>query len=198
MKKLILCIATIIISSQLSAQIDGFSLGPKVGATFSKYTLDIDDIKEEAKSTFHWGVFARIGQGVYVQPEILFMDRSGVLVNQNRPASEQVIKLKTIDIPVLLGVRLINLDVANVRIFGGPVASLALDRKLTTSNWDEAITENDMRKANWGIQFGAGADVLMFTVDLRYEIGMGDYSKIDLYDLKNRLFTVSLGWKILQ
>lgn len=198
MKKLILCIALWVISSTLFAQIPGLSLGPKIGATFSKYSLDLEDIEQESKNSLHWGAFVRIGNKVYVQPELLFMNRSGVLINPLLSSSEQTIKLRTIDIPVLLGVKVIDLKLTNVRIFGGPVATLAINREIETSNWDEAIIEDDIRRANWGLQFGAGADVLMFTVDLRYEIGMGNYHKSDLYELKNSLITVSLGWKILQ
>ncbi len=198
MKTLILLLAILLSSSSLFAQIPGFSLGPKVGATFSKYSLDLDNIEEETRNSFHWGAFARFGDKVYIQPELLFMNRSGILINPLLGSSEQTIRLRTIDIPVLLGVKLIDLRLTNVRIFGGPVATLAVNREIETSNWEEAIVEDDIRRANWGLQFGAGADVLMFTVDLRYELGMGNYHKSDIYELKNSLFTVSLGWKILQ
>lgn len=179
------------------AQTPGFTLGPKVGATFSKYSSDIGSYKEEAVRSFHWGAFARLGNKVYLQPELLFMNRSGVLIDPSVSAKEQTIKLRTIDIPLLLGVKVADLKMANVRVFAGPVASLTMNREVEAENWADAITDDDIRRANWAIQFGAGADLLMFTVDLRYELGMADYSKIDTYSLKNNIVTVSLGWKIL-
>lgn len=183
--------------SPVFAQTPGFSIGPKIGATLSSFHSDADMIKDEIKNTFHWGAFARLGQSVYIQPEILFMDKSGLLVNTSEPASEQVIKLRTIDIPLLVGVRLANFKLANVRAFAGPVASMAINREVETKNWDDGITKDDIRQANWALQFGAGVDLLTFTIDVRYERGMGDYSKITTETLKNNLVTVSLGWKIL-
>lgn len=186
------------ISGAIFAQVPGFSFGPKIGATFSKYHTDIDIIKEEAKSSLHWGAFVRIGSRVYMQPEILFMDRSGILFKQDELSTgEQTIKLRTIDVPLLFGVRLADLKAANIRIFAGPVASMAVNREVETSNWEDGMTEDDIRKANWGIQFGGGVDLLMFTIDLRYETGMGDYSNLDNFSLKNNLITLSVGWKIM-
>lgn len=125
------------------------------------------------------------------------MKKSGVLINPDLAASEQTINLRTIDVPLLLGVKVADLKLTNIRVFAGPVASLTVNREIKVKNWDDAITKDDIRGANWAIQFGAGVDLLMFTADLRYELGMGDYSKIDTYSLKNNLVTLSLGWKIL-
>lgn len=79
----------------------------------------------------------------------------------------------------------------------GPVASLALNKDINSENWDNSITGDDIRSANWGIQAGAGVDLLLFTLDLRYEFGISDYSKDEGLTLKNNMFTVSLGLKIL-
>lgn len=197
MKNLILVFILLFSITFAQAQTPGFTLGPKVGATFSKYHSDLESIKEEAISSIHWGAFVRLGTKVYIQPELLFMNKSGVLVDPALSASEQTIKLRTIDIPVLLGVRVADLKLMNVRVFAGPVASLTMNREVEVSNWQDAITEDDLRGANWAVQVGAGADLLIFTIDLRYELGMGDYSKLDTYSLKNNLVTLSVGWKIL-
>lgn len=196
MKKILFAVTFLIIAGTINAQTPGFTLGPKLGATLSMYETDNETIREEAINTFHWGAFARIGSKVYIQPELLFMKKSGLLVNPALSGSEQTIRLRTIDVPVLFGVKVANLKVVNIRIFAGPVASMTMNKELITKNWDDAITEDDLRSANWGVQFGAGADVLMFTLDLRYELGMSDYSKLDAYPLKNNLVTLSLGWKL--
>ncbi|HLO89528.1 MAG: porin family protein [Chloroflexota bacterium] len=197
MKKLILVITLIIAVAYVNAQTPGFTIGPKIGATISKYNSDLESSKEEAINSIHWGAFARLGSKVYIQPELLFMKKSGVLINPDLAASEQTINLRTIDVPLLLGVKVADLKLTNIRVFAGPVASLTVNREIKVKNWDDAITKDDIRGANWAIQFGAGVDLLMFTADLRYELGMGDYSKIDTYSLKNNLVTLSLGWKIL-
>lgn len=196
MKKLIF-IATLLITAFTGyAQNPGFTFGPKIGATFSRFHSDINDIKEEAKSTMHWGAFARLGSRVYIQPELLFMNKTGIiksLIDNNR----STISLRTIDVPLLFGVKVTSLPVTNVRIFAGPVATLVVNRDVKSDQLQTVITEDNIRRSNWGLQFGAGADLLMFTIDLRYELGMGEYSKINDYSLKNNLITVSVGWKIL-
>jgi hypothetical protein len=47
---------------------------------------------------------------------------------------------------------------------------------------------------------GAGVDILMFTLDVRYQVGLNDViTKVKTFDYnsKNNMFAVSLGWKIL-
>jgi len=197
MKKLILLTATFVICSLAYAQIPGFNIGPKVGATFSKFTTDQDQITEELKSTFHFGAFARIGKKVYLQPELVVMNRSGLLKTDLIDGSSNSIKITSIDLPVLLGVKVIDLKATNIRVMAGPVASLTLNKEISIENWENTINRDDFRNANWGIQFGAGADLLFLTLDLRYEIGMNDVSKLDGFDLKNNMFIISLGWKII-
>jgi hypothetical protein len=197
MKKFIFIAALLIAGSAAFAQIPGFSVGPKIGASFSKFSTDQDQIKEEMKSTFYFGAFARLGKKVYLQPELLIMSRNGLLKDKNIPESSNSLKIRTIDIPLMLGVKVIDLKAANVRVMAGPVASLVINKSIASENWDEAITKNDIRNANWGLQFGAGADLLFLTLDIRYEIGMNDYSKLQDFNLKNNMFTVGLGWKIL-
>lgn len=198
MKKVILfAVMAITIIPAAFAQKAGLSLGPKIGATFSSFNTDIETINEESKSSFHWGAFVRFGNRVYVQPELLFMNRSGVLVDVNDPAKEQTISLRTIDVPLLLGVKVADLKLMNVRIFAGPVASIIVNKKIEAVNWNEAFTKDDIRSANWAVQFGGGIDLLVFTIDLRYELGMSDFSKIESLALKNNLITLSVGFKII-
>jgi len=197
MKKLILLFATLIIGSIAFAQIPGFSVGPKIGASFSKYTTDKDQIKEETKNTFYFGAFARLGKKVYLQPELLFMKRNGKLTDESASENQIALKINTIDLPLMLGIKVLDLKAANVRIMAGPVASFVINKTITSENWDETITKDDFNNMNWGLQFGAGVDVLFLTLDVRYEIGLNDVSKLENFSLKNNMFTVGLGWKIL-
>jgi hypothetical protein len=200
MKKIILLAATLMIASVSFGQISGFTIGPKVGANFSKFTTDQSQIEEQIKNSFYFGAFARFGQKFYLQPELLVMKRNGELKNNEIPGSSGTIEVGSIDVPLLVGLRLLNLKVANVRVMAGPVASFAVNKSVALNeSWDDDIdfTEDDIKNANWGLQFGAGVDVLFLTLDLRYEIGLSDFSEVQNFDLKNNMFTVGLGWKIL-
>jgi len=198
MKKLILLSTALVFGIMAHAQlIPGFSIGPKAGASFSKFTTDENQITEEMKSTFHFGAFARFGKKVYFQPELLLMSRNGILKHDDFPGSTTTLKVKSIDLPLLLGVKVLDLKLLNVRAMAGPVASMVINKTITTENWENAIQKDDIRNALWGLQFGAGVDLLVFTVDLRYELGLNNISELENFDLKNNMFTVSLGWKIL-
>lgn len=198
MKKFLFVASAILLCSLSYAQmIPGFSIGPKIGASFSKFTTDENQITEEMKSTFHFGAFARFGKKVYFQPELLVMSRSGILKHDDFPGSSSKLKVNTLDIPLLLGVKFADLKVLNVRAMAGPVASLAINKTIDAENWENAIGEDDLKNVLWGLQFGAGVDLLVFTIDLRYELGLNNLSELENFDLKNNMFTIGLGWKIL-
>jgi len=197
MKKLILLSVALIFGSLAYSQIPGFSIGPKIGTTFSKFTTDEDQIKEEMKNSFFFGAFVRLGNKIYLQPELLVMSRNGLLKDENAPESEVTLKIHTIDVPLLAGIKVLDLKAVNVRVMAGPVASFVIDKNINSENWNETITQDDFKNMNWGLQFGAGVDVLFLTLDLRYEIGLNDVSELENFDLKNNMFTVGLGWKIL-
>lgn len=199
-KALFIALFSLFIISAYS-QVPSFTLGPKVGFTVSKYNADFADLKSEALNTLHWGAFVRLGNKLYIQPELLYMNRSGVLIDPSQPASEQIIRMKSMDVPLLIGAKIINLELINVRLFAGPVASFAINRDVEFKNWDKTLPHtfdnDDLKGANWAVQFGGGVDLLMFTVDLRYEMGMSDVSKLSLGELSSNVFTASIGWKIL-
>ena len=197
MKKLILLSVALITGSIAWSQVPGFSIGPKIGTTFSKYTTDQDQIKEEMKNSVFFGAFVRLGNKIYLQPELLVMSRNGLLKDENAQESQATLKIHTIDVPLLAGIKLLDLKAVNVRAMAGPVASFVIDKNITSENWDETITNDDFKNMNWGLQFGAGVDVLFLTLDVRYEIGLNDVSKLNNFNLKNNMFTVGLGWKIL-
>jgi hypothetical protein len=65
----------------------------------------------------------------------------------------------------------------------------------------EPIQDDWLKDTQWGFQLGAGVDVLMFTFDIRYEIGLNNMytppAGSESYDIKSNLFRFSLGWMIL-
>lgn len=55
MRKLILIIAALTAGNLAFSQlIPGFSIGPKVGASFSSLSTDIDELETEMKNTIHF------------------------------------------------------------------------------------------------------------------------------------------------
>ncbi len=106
----------------------------------------------------------------------------------------------------MLGYKLIDMEVFNLRAMAGPVASFTLkqDENLTVDGVEQSVAqvfgENgkdfDMKKAIWGIQAGVGVDVMMFRLDVKYEWGLNNLSNVSDIDIKSHSWLISLGWKI--
>lgn len=203
MKKLLVTFILAVATSGLMAQL---SVGPKIGYTASSLSTESEDIKKDFNNTLHFGAFARLGGKTYLQPELLFMTRGANFGYGIQEGAEQEVKLNTIDIPVLIGFKLIDLKVADVRAMGGPVASFVINNEVNATNLGsqiDRIDDDDISDSNWGIQAGVGADFLSLSLDIRYHFGLSNTFEEDFLeqfntdDVKSNAFLVTLGWKIL-
>lgn len=207
MKRILFAFTFVLMASALSAQI---SLGPKIGYTTSKLSVDKSDIKSDLKSSFIYGAFVRLGDKWYVQPEINFYTAGGVFETSSttspNPVNEEV-ELKTIQIPLYIGFTLADLKLAKIRAQAGPTANIISDKKINPLKGSTytSIKETDINDIQWGFQFGAGVDVLMFTLDVQYYLGLNnvisdvklDNGETVKFDSKSQGFMVTLGWKII-
>ncbi len=176
-----------------------FDLGVKASYNTTKFTLSANDAYKQFKngSGSSYGAFLRVGGShIYLQPELLYSSKTATytLTNTNNVVvTTTEVKLKTVQIPVLVGVKLLDLKIASLRAFTGPAASFVTNKqdKLATQIKDN-FTSNSMA---WDWQVGAGVDVLMFTLDMRYELGLTELKNVTPDTFKGRTFTVSLGFK---
>lgn len=201
MKKLILTLITFFIISIGFSQIKGFTFGPKIGVNFSKISTNYDSLKNNMKPGFEIGAFVRIGNKLYVQPEVLFKTKGGKFEVEGVNDVDYKVKLQTVDVPIMVGVHLIDLKVMNIRLMLGPVASFVLNKDIDTGSSTKIMNESDFKDMNWGFQAGIGVDALILTLDVRYELGLNNIydNKIGnkTVDFKNNLWSVTLGFKIL-
>lgn len=200
MKKINFLFAFLMLCSVSYAQ-SPVTFGPKVGYTTSKLRTELKGFEEDFKAGFQAGAFIRINvsKKFYLQPEIYYAIKGG---NLDSNSLTQKFKLETLDVPLIVGYKLIGKEAFNFRLFAGPVASFIMDKnikfKLDGKELSGDKVNNTIKDAIWGVQMGAGFDILIFTFDVRYEIGLNDISS-DNYEakLKSNTFHVSLGWKIL-
>lgn len=163
-------------------------LGVKGGGNFTK-TSTSSDITGKYDFGYQAGAMARVDIGsLYVQAEALYNKRK---TSYETNTGSQKLKWNAIDIPVLVGYKVINNQDYNVRVFAGGVYSYAFN-----SNISDALTDSFKKfdKSNIGITGGIGVDYKNFTVDLRYETGLSNLSK----DFKSKPhgFSVSVGYFI--
>lgn len=170
-----------------------FDLGIKTGYNTSKISTDMSTIKADAKGGYNFGAFGRFGgEKFYLQPEFLY-----VVKNESFSigSAYDAIKMKSIQVPVLLGLKLIDLKLASIRAFTGPAISFQ-----TGYDSDKSFKYN-FNNSTWDYQLGAGVDVLMFTFDIRYEWGLSktfDTSEFGSnFTPKGNTFSVNLGFKFM-
>lgn len=188
-----------------------FKFGIKAGYNASKLSTNLDSIKTSINSGLHVGLFARIGKKLHLQPEIYYTLSGLVFENESALSSgnwKQKVTMHSLDIPVLVGFKIVGTDKFNWRINAGPVASFVLGSKLKDLNANEQIVklkEPDLSAVNWSVQVGTGIDIWMVTLDVRYQIGLNKVIKefVDantaVYPVNSskNIFVVSAGFKLL-
>lgn len=201
MKKLILLAAILFFAADYSYS--QFALGIKVGYNASKLSTNLDSIKSDFNSGFHVGVFSRFGKRFYVAPEIQYTMSGAVFSSEGNLALsnwKQKVKIGSLDIPVLLGLKIIHSDVITWRIELGPQASFVVNKKVSEeTSVVGPIKEADIKNVNWYLLGGTGIDILFLKLDVRYQYGLNDLIQdvgTQSFDSKNQMWVVSLGWKI--
>jgi len=216
MKRTILTLAALLITwlfanAQFNFGIKGgynSSLNLENISTVESGTYDLNNVKGELANGFHIGVFARIGGKIYVQPEVLYGLQKkqfsfGIQNALNPPTEvENYVTFSTVDIPLLIGYKIVDAKVFNLRAFAGPKfrmnAGSSFEFKTVTSGatFDKDQIYGELKNSAVGLELGAGVDVLMFTLDARLSVinDMYTASWQEKPDLTSN-FVVSLGWK---
>jgi hypothetical protein len=183
-----------------------------MGWNSNKLTTDFTSYIEDMRDGVQGGLFFSIYMGkFYIQPEAYISLRHGVLdanigdpLNATTTVSvNQSVTLTTVNIPMLLGYKLIDLKLIRFRVWGGPVASYVLNKKYVLSingdNESSRIMRDDFKDATWGAQIGGGIDLLFLTLDIGYEFGLEDFLSIrsmDDFSFRNNMMFISLGWRL--
>jgi hypothetical protein len=187
MKKFLLTFALIVLSVVTFAAT--FDLGVKFGYNTTKLTSDLSTFSANSQGGYNFGAFGRFGGSkLYLQPEFLYVVKNGGF---KIGSATNAIKMHAIQVPLLLGYKILNLKVASIRAFTGPAVSFASGYKS-----DQPLTGN-LKSSTWAYQLGAGVDFLMFIVDLRYELGLSKQLETSTYTNKANTFSVSFGFKFL-
>lgn len=207
MKRILLITAALTIFAFSSSYAQLFTFGPKIGISSSKISVeDAEDIASgDAAVGFHAGAFARISiLGFYVQPEALFTSTKGnIVIDDNISSTGESIQELTynkIDVPVMLGFKIGPL----LRLNAGPTFSFILDQDIRNETGAQLdnVSQN-YNNANVGYQVGVGLDISKITLDLKYENNLSALGESVTIagsefetDMRNRLFQLSLGYKL--
>jgi hypothetical protein len=174
MRKLIVCgialsIVLCITSTELVAQ--GLRAGIKAGGALS-------DISGSDNVDTRWGLaagaYAGIGLGgMLVQPELLYVQRRAALDPAGPTPGD--IDQNYVDVAVLLGTSFGI--IVKPMIYVAPVASFETSCGISTEVLESECTSFDTKSAVFSGAIGAGLDIGVFSVDVRYTYGLSDFGE---------------------
>jgi hypothetical protein len=208
MKKIIILLLVLFVSSEVS--FGKINFGLKIGYNASKLSSDLDSIKASFNSGFHAGIFMRIGGRVYLQPEAYYTLSGGTFTGDMKNTVEnwkQKVTIGSLDVPVLVGFKIINSKLLTWRIFVGPEVSFVVNSKVKDVTLTGPIETSDINTVNWYGQAGTGIDLWFLNLDVRYQFGfnsiindvtqtIGTTPTSYPVNSMNNMFLVSVGFKI--
>lgn len=183
-----------------------FSLGIRGGVNFSQLKTDNTqsvgaNLQQslDTKTGYVGGIYARIGNKLFLQPELIFSAKGGsVNILKNGTSQTVAIEYTNFDVPLLIGYKF-----GPIRLNAGPMASFTV----SNNGLDEALKSvsnnlgESFKKASYGYQAGGGIDIGSLSVDLRYEGSLSEVSALSSSNInfsqKGNLWQLTLGLRIL-
>jgi len=202
MKKLILPILFVLASfSSLSAQ--ELKLGLKAGMNFSKVKTNDELFNQENNQGYLVGAWGRVGSSsIFLQPEAYFTSKHIGLNPEAEDAATDLVngdlKFSNIDVPILLGTKF-PIGPFKARLMAGPLFSFVIDSEAKMKDNINGTLTSDNLLNSYKDKFsavvgGVGFDIFKFTVDLRYEYGLGNFQKEEVNKQTLNVWTVGVGF----
>lgn len=192
MKKIlvsIICLSFVLMTDISYAQLE---IKPAIGINFTDFSEDPASGETSAKVGWQIGGTVLIGDKLYGEGGIFWTYRS----TEYNSSDDQITfntEISGIRIPAMIGYYLLKEEATliGLRTFGG--ASILI---VTTVKAFE-LSKDDFNSANWGVFIGAGLDISMFFVDLKYEWSLTNVSSISTFDVgKSRSIFINAGVRL--
>lgn len=184
-KRMILCAAFLAVTASGFSQL---AFGPKAGINFTNF-VDKTTMNEGVDV----GIFLRLGKTLYFQPEFEYSFNSSYLKDIWEGDDFDRIETHYLNIPVMIGYKLLNSSLFNFRFFIGPRIGF-----MVKNNFSE--NENPFGTLQIGGRVGLGIDIWRFVLDGCYDFS-GNQPNSDLESTKWRKqnkFCISLGFKLFK
>ncbi|MGI5820459.1 MAG: outer membrane beta-barrel protein [Bacteroidales bacterium] len=169
---------------------ESFSLGPKASLHFNRIYFN-ENFRSSFEPGFELGLFMRVGNRFYFQPELLYSFRSFDYnlmldeINTNIEAQSHYVVL-----PLGLGVKILNGTSSNVRIFGGA----KLGYRISTNC---EYVEQLMNPLEIGYEVGFGIDIWRLTLDFGYNAFYSKPERKEISDgaICQSVYNLGIGFK---
>lgn len=137
----------------------GLKAGFNYGGNGDYFESISDNVQNpEANIGYHIGIFGKIGNQLYLRPELMY-------TKTNSEYSSGDFDMSKIDLPVLVGIKVIG----PLSVFAGPSFQYILNSEFDGIDIDDI--ENDF---SVGLHFGIGVNFNNIGLDLRYERGFSE------------------------
>jgi len=210
MKKILL--STMLLSASLLVNAQsvkiGYALGVKGEGNLTTLKTDVNGLSYKMGTGYGLGIFTRVNIGrVYLQPELKYSSQSATSTFKTTTLKGDSsisgkISFEAIDIPFLLGVKVIRKDGVNVRVFTGAELSMFSSFKYGDTDLFMPRKSSRVRSGMGSIVFGVGVDYKRFTFDVRYKFATQSVKReIDKVPSTNEVpqqIILSLGFKLLK
>ncbi len=197
-----LCLLAFFSTKEAYSQIHFMMFG---GFNTSKIITEFEKkevILSEARESYILGGGFRvdIGRVLYLQPEV-YVTRKGGLEQVFRKGAidslNQDAIIESVDVPLMVGLRLFEKNGFNFRIYGGPVVSFLQEPKVTSFLNGVSIPIAEMEQTHvFSMQFGAGVDLKFVTLDVRYEYACSPMLSFQDFKTRTKILYFTVGFKI--
>jgi hypothetical protein len=190
MKKFMSMVAAMAFSVIAFAQVE---IKPAIGLTVTDVSKDPVTGKAKGRAGFQIGGTVLIGKKFYVEPGIFYAKKSTEFVEEGTSANEIKLNMNGIRVPVAIGYHLLGNEesLAALRIMGGGSAFFL------TGVDAENLAKEDFNSPTWGVFAGAGLDIWILFLDVKYEWSLTDVSSITDFDIgKHKALFANLGVRI--
>ncbi len=174
------------------------SFNPKVGVNISGLDAKFADFKTEARAGWNAGFDLRVGQGLFfLNPGVHYYSYTARLIQDIEDNGSNVnfkdeTTIQSVKVPLDLGFRLTgDGGLLGLHAKGGIVPTYVTGIKERAGF---SLNADDLNRLTWGANVGVGLDILFFTAELNYEMGLNDYFK-DV-EGKNNMLTLSVGLRL--
>ena len=198
-KSFVLAICLFLLAIPSYAQI---SFGIKGGVNVAEFSFQDQgtSIPQSSINGFTLGAVLEValGKNIFLQPEAIFVQRGSEL---NTSLTNLTTNVNYLDIPVLLKIKILNTNLLNINLLGGPSFGLALNgEEIDQGGQTIDINfggDNGLKRFDLGINAGGGVGINLGSVgvfgDIRYLFGVSDISEDANREIRNKGLNLSVG-----
>jgi hypothetical protein len=163
----------------------GVNVGVRAGWNNAK--INMKELKVTSHNGYMAGAFARFNMSrLYLEPSLNFARKK---CEAREGGIQEALSYSSVDIPLVLGVYIINARIFKLRGFVGPEASI-LTKKLKFKDLPADLKSD---RTMWNGKVGGGLDVGNVSLEVDYSFGLKDFGNTLK---KPRAFTLALGFKL--